>query len=589
MLLNQNKKDSRDPNLPNSAIFNLCAAALALFLLVSPACQARQNEKQNSSAPQTANGAQPPYTGAWISIGPQPTLPPSGSSAGTYGKTSGRVSAIAIDPTDATGNTVFIGGAQGGVWKTTDGGVTWHPLSDSAPSLAMGALAIAIDPANNLDANHRVIYAGTGEQAIGLDQYYGAGVLKSLDGGTTWAQTCQGTAFTNASCPFVGPFNNTFVPGGGARIGSLGVNPANPNLLLAAVEIYTSSAISGSVAQPGIYCTSNAGAAWARISPTGLSTTAMASQVFFTSASTAYAAIGRYVGDATNGIYVSHNANLACASQTWSRVPGAGLPSQSRIGQIELVAPAGNANILYAAIADVNTSSNTLLGVYKTSDGGNTWTQLTAVPDFCANQCWYDMVIGVDPADSTGNTVFFGGGSYGTPAATTLMRTTDGGLTFGDVTAVGDGTILHADHHSIAFTPTGSGMYVGNDGGVWSSASAQNPGIAAGSQTWSDLNTGLTLTQFNPGLSIYPATTALAFAGTQGNGTQQFQSTVNPASWMNTGTCADGAYTVVDPNEQTSVYLSCTGTSGQAQIYKSTLAGQQGAFALLSSSSTIGN
>ena len=549
----------------------------------------RANQNRTHDLFGAALPAQTPFTAAWFPIGPQPTLPSPGSSTGSFGNTSGRVSAIAIDPTDATGNTVFIGGAQGGVWRTTDGGVTWHALTDAQPSLAMGALAIAIDPANNLDANHRVIYAGTGEQAIGLDEYYGAGLLRSLDGGTIWAQTCQGTAFTNPSCPFVGPFSDTFVPGGGARIGSLGVNPANPDLLLAGVEIYTSSSIGGQVAQPGIYCTNNAGAAWSRISPAGLTTTAMASQVFFTSSTTAYAAISGYDGDPTNGIYLSHNASLTCSAQTWTRVPGAGLPLQSSMGQIELASSPGNPNLLYAAIANANSSSNTLLGVYKTIDGGSNWTQLTAIPDFCAQKCWYDMVIGVDPADATGNTVFFGGGGYGTPAGTTLLRTTDGGQSFGDVTAVGDGTILHVDHHAIAFTPAGSKIYVGNDGGLWNSTSAANPSVTPGSQTWNDLNNGLALTQFNPGLSIHPANSALAFAGTEGNGTQQYQDFVSPSTWANTNTCTDGAYTVVDPHEQTSVYLSCTGTSGQPEIYKSTFAGQQAAFALLASSSTIGN
>jgi hypothetical protein len=622
MNLKQNQNEAIPRLIGPRARLCGCASVLVLALMISPLCRAQQDTKapqqvspagsnellqkqrafpigfipadarmkalEQKAALGAAQGTQAPFNASWISIGPQPTLPGTGSPSVSNGKTSGRVSAIAVDPTDATGNTVFIGGAQGGVWKTTDGGVTWHALTDSAPSLAMGSLAISIDPTNSLDVNHRVIYAGTGEQAIGVDEYYGAGVLKSLDGGATWAQTCTGTAFTNPSCPFVGPFSDTFVPGGGARIGSLGVNPANPNLLLAGVEIYTSSSISGSLAQPGIYCTNNAGVAWSRISPTGLTTTAMASQVFFTSSSTAYAAIGRYVGDPTNGIYVSHNANLACASQTWNRVPGAGLPSQSRMGQIELTASVSNANLLYAAIADVNSSSNTLLGVYRSADGGSTWTQLAAIPDFCANQCWYSMVIGVDPADATGNTVFFGGGGYGSPAGTTLLRTTDGGQTYGDVTAAGDGTVLHIDQHAIAFASNGGKIFLGNDGGIWSSASAVSPGTAAGSQTWSDLNSDLSLTQFYPGLSIHPASNALAFGGTEGNGTQLYQNFVSPSTWTNTNTCSDGAYTVVDPNEQTSVYLSCTGASGLPQIYKSTLAGQQGAFALLASSTTIG-
>lgn len=560
--------------------------ALALGLAFAPAVAAQS--AQASAAKSTGSDALPaasPFNSAWTAIGPQPTLP---GASGIFGNTSGRVTAIAVDPTDATGDTVFIGAAEGGVWKTTNGGATWLPLTDAQDSLAIGALAIAIDPSNNLDANHRVIYAGTGEQSIGADQYYGAGVLKSLDGGTTWTEACSGTAFTNASCPFIGPFSNGFIPGGGARIGSLAVNPANPNLLLAGVEIYTSSGIGGQIAQPGIYCTNNAGAAWSRISPAGLTTTAMASTVFFTSSSTAYAAIEQSEGDSTNGIYVSHNASAACGAQTWTRVSGAGLPPQSSMGQIALAAASGNASVLYAAVANANTGSQTILGVFRSADGGNTWSQLTAIPDFCANQCWYDMVIGVDPGDATGNTVLFGGGEYSDPAGTTLLRTTDGGATFGDVSAAGGGTKLQAGQHAIGFTADGVTVYVGNDGGLWSSSSAANSTVEAGAQTWNNLNGDLSLTQFNPGLAIHPSTPAIAFAGAQSNGAQAYQAVANPSTWTNTNTCDDGAYSVIDPNEQTSVYLSCGGLAGQPAIYKSIQSGQQGTFSLLASSSTIG-
>ncbi|MEZ4637737.1 MAG: hypothetical protein R2856_22735 [Caldilineaceae bacterium] len=87
--------------------------------------------------------------------------------------------ALAIDPTDS--NTVYLGSALGGVWKTTNGGDSWTPLTDDQASLA--SAAIVIDPA---DPN--TIYVGTGEPTPGLDNYYGAGILKSTDGGQTWAQ-----------------------------------------------------------------------------------------------------------------------------------------------------------------------------------------------------------------------------------------------------------------------------------------------------------------------------------------------------------------------------------------------------------------
>ncbi len=535
------------------------------------------------------------YSGAWTQIGPQPALP-AGSLAGTPGATSGRVTAIAIDPTDATGNTVFIGGAEGGVWKTTTGGISidgapaWTPLTDFESSLAIGALAIAIDPTNLQDANHRVIYAATGEQAgLGFDAYYGAGIYKSLNGGSTWAAACTGTAFTNSSCPFTGPFSDTFFPGGGARIGALSVNPANPQMLLAAVEMFAGSALTNPTGQPGIYCTANAGASWVQILPSGLSTTAMATAVFFASSSTAYAAIGRSSGDATNGIYESQNANLACAAQTWTRVTGIdAIVTRANMGRIELTSAPGNSSVLYAGIADAATGSNSLLasgGVFKSVDGGSIWT-VTNAPDFCHAECWDDLVIRVDPADSTGNTVFAGGSSATDSQGNslTLIRSTDGGNTWSSFAVTNNqGTVLHPGHHAIAFTASGSEMYAGNDGGVWSSANAANPATTSGNQIWTNLNSGLALTLFNPGFSIHPSTPAEGFGGTQDNGAQAYAGDGSAsAPWLNPGVCLDGGFTIIDPSLPTTFLVACGSTSG-ASIFRSDSSGSIGSFFAASS------
>src|SRR5207249_1115306 len=130
----------------------------------------------------------------WTPLGPTPTT------GGFFSPVSGRITAIAVDPSDTTGNTVLIGGAQGGIWRSTDAGSatpTWTPVGDQNASLAMGSIAYATGGAT--------VYAGTGEQAsVGFDIYYGAGVLKSVDHGVTWAQTCT---VASATCPFIGPFD----------------------------------------------------------------------------------------------------------------------------------------------------------------------------------------------------------------------------------------------------------------------------------------------------------------------------------------------------------------------------------------------
>ena len=135
----------------------------------------------------------------WISLGPSP-LPSDASGTGVqdYGYVSGRATAVVIDPNDTTGNTVFVGGAYGGVWKSTNAGnlssdpnsVTWTPLMDSQETLAVGAIAVQPQGANP-DPSKSVVLVGTGEMSSALDSYYGMGILRSTDGGQTWTSIPQ--------------------------------------------------------------------------------------------------------------------------------------------------------------------------------------------------------------------------------------------------------------------------------------------------------------------------------------------------------------------------------------------------------------
>src|SRR6266849_2161691 len=231
--------------------------------------------------------------GAWSSIGPTPTT------GGFFSPVSGRVEAVAIDPSDSTGNTVLIGGAQGGIWRSTDGGATWTAVGDANPSLAMGSIAFA-------PSAPATVYAGTGEQALtGFDVYYGAGILKSTNGGQSWVPVCP-PPFSGCTNPFIGPFSNGFFPGGGARISYLSVNPTNANLILAGVQVFTGTNLAG------VYCSADGGLNWTDIFPGQ-----MATFVGFATSNIAYAALGRGFGTSVNGtnpngVYKSTNATT-CA------------------------------------------------------------------------------------------------------------------------------------------------------------------------------------------------------------------------------------------------------------------------------------
>src|SRR5216684_4181174 len=260
-------------------------------------------------------------TPQWNAIGPAPTI------GGFYTPTTGRVTTIAVDPSDSTGNALLIGAAQGGIWRSTDAGQTWTPQGDQNPSLAMGSIAFA-PSACNPAPSACTVYAGTGEQAsIGFDVYFGAGVLKSTDHGQTWTQTCT---VAGPTCPFIGPYSNFtfgFFSDGGAHISYVSVNPSNPNLILVGAHIPQAAV---SLTTGGVYCSDDGGVTWSSIAS---ASGEMATFVGFANATTAYAALGRtsgsLAGSNPNGIYKSTNADggstKKCSAITFANLTANGV------------------------------------------------------------------------------------------------------------------------------------------------------------------------------------------------------------------------------------------------------------------------
>lgn len=376
-----------------------------------------------------------PY--AWTSIGPKPITNEFWSGEGDA---SGRVVSIAPHPLDP--NTVYIASASGGIWKTTDAGATWLPLTDELASLAHGAVAVSL-------SNPDIVIAGTGEYTT---RSQGGGIFRSVDAGASWERI--GATLTV-----------------GSAFSGIAIHPTNPDI----IHITTSL---------GYRRTVNGGLSW-QAATTGLSSGACSSLVM-----DPFDPDTIYVAKHNVGIFKSVDGGVTMTQQL------NGLPL-SGITRIVMATCASDSKVLYAAFIDEGAG---LQGLYRTTNGGLSWTKLGNTPNFPLPQGWYNVFVGVSPNDP--NTVYCGG--VHPYAVAGIIKSTDGGGTWTDITRN-----AHPDQHAIAFGPTGT-IWVGNDGGVFKSDDE--------AATWLNCNSTLTITQ-HYNLAPNPNDLFQILGGTQDNGT----------------------------------------------------------------------
>ena len=467
---------------------------------------------------------------AWTSLGPQPI--PNGQTSDVSVPVSGRTIAIAVHPTDP--NTLYVGTAQGGLYKSTNGGTNWTALFDSQlESLAIGA--ITIDP-----TNPNIVYIGTGENGQSADSFAGKGLYIIRNAETA-------TPTLNGPFRLDGSANDVF---SGRSIGRIVVNPQDNNTIF----VCTSNGTGGNpnttlnlFPPRGIYRSTNAQAAsptFSQVQITGI--TAPNDRIVIDMVmdpgdpNLLIASVIGAAGD--GGIYRTADALSATPTFTRTRV----LPDGATNGRGEL-AINRNASVVsvYAAVGETSTialggaanCATTRSGyVTKSIDGGLTWSApLTGSTGFCGGQCFYDIAIAVTPDNQT---IHLGGAARG-GAATCLIdvmkRSTNGGASF----ARNDST-LHADEHALAIAPSDPNtVYTGSDGGIWKS---NNNGT-----TWVSINNfGFSATQFQS-LAVHPFDRYFTIGGTQDNGTNCLRP--DGTTWFN---CrgGDGGYVIIDNNAQ---------------------------------------
>jgi len=420
----------------------------------------------------------------WTPIGPAPLA--------AFNNVSGNITGIAAEPRDA--NTIYVSAAGGGVWKTTDGGTKWTPLTDEQKTLSMGAIAIGTrqghrdddednDELKGEDRDQKreraIVYAGTGEANNAGDSNFGRGILVSNDGGANWKlSTGPSDAFDRLTTS------------------QIAVDPTNARVAYAAMADFGANGLFGS--NTGIWKTSNGGKTWTNTTTSIDSSNPWSAVVIDPNNNRIiYAAVGNIEGVFTNGVYKSIDGG-----GTWTLLTKGpkGLPA----GRIAIAVSQSNSKILYVIAAGNDnpgsTSFGTLYKIMRSDNGGNTFTDLTGgTPNFMGNQGWYDLYVIVDPSNSA---IVYVAGQF------SILRSTNSGVSWTEIS-----TSPHVDHHASAFDANGK-LLDGDDGGIYRLDNATGP-------FWTDLNGNLATIQFQ-GIGLHPTDRNKAIGGSQDNGTEVF-------------------------------------------------------------------
>jgi photosystem II stability/assembly factor-like uncharacterized protein len=333
------------------------------------------------------------------------------------------VAGVAGDPT-----TFYFGAASGGLWKTTDGGITWKPLWDKFPEASPAVGAVAVAP-----SNPNIVYAGTGEINIRGNVATGNGLYKSTDAGKTWA--AAGLKDTQV-------------------IGRIIVDPKDPDRLFVAALGH----IFGPNSERGIFRSTDGGRSWEKVlyvdDKTGGSDVAFEPgnpQVMYAGMWQAY----RHPwimesGGPGSGLFKSTDGG-----STWTKLSGHGLPD-GIWGRVN-VAPTSDPKRIYAMIEAKKG------GLYRTDDGGETWQLVNDKNDY-RQRAWYFNTVFADPKEP--DVVYV--------LNTALYKSKDAGKSFKNLHTP------HGDDHELWIDPTNTKRMInGNDGGATVTVD--------GGETWSSI------------------------------------------------------------------------------------------------------
>jgi len=311
-------------------------------------------------------------------------------------------------------NVYYAGAASGGIFKSTDGGISWEPIFDSQPASSVGSLAVAPSDPN-------VVWAGTGETFIRSNISQGNGIYKSTDAGKTWA--CMGLERTG-------------------RIGRILIDPRDPDIVFAAAMGHCY----GPQQDRGVYRTTDGGKTWLRVlfvdENTGCSDLAMDPNnpriLFAGMWPMLIRTWGKWSGGPGGSLHVSRDGGT-----TWKRLQGQGLP-ETEIGKVGLAVAPNDSSRVYALIETKDE------GLWRSENGGETWVQINHDHALLNRPLYYTRLV-VSPGNA--DEVYF--------PATGFHMSQDGGKTFKRFKVWG------GDNHDMWIDPENPDrMIIGNDQGL---------------------------------------------------------------------------------------------------------------------------
>ncbi len=419
----------------------------------------------------------------------------------------GRMTCLACHPEHP--ERIWAGAAGGGVWQSGDAGQTWQSVWNDQDILNIGSLAID-------EKNPDIIYCGTGEANLSLDSYPGVGLYKSMDAGRSWQ--------------LIASTERTGLP---KHIGVIAIDPFDSKHVLLGGIGYAEVSSSGEDFG-GIFESLDSGVTWTRQTFIAAGNYWCHSIVFHpTKKKVIYATFTEQ--GSNNGIWRTKNGG-----KNWEQLTK-GLPEPARFGRATLAISRSNPEVLYAFVKDeVSSNKDLLLGVFRTSNGGNTWKSIGGDHFKEEGQISYGNTIAVHPEKP--NFVICGG--------VDLHLTKNGGQTWTQATFWdanrGEPTYAHADHHALVMPRAVPGrIYDANDGGLDMSDD--------GGSTWANRSTGLVVTMFYD-MDIAQSDGLVFGGGAQDNGTVITTNGESSGFFELLG--GDGGWIVFDPKDASHKYAS---------------------------------